>query len=165
MLEKINPNVQRMIEPIIRRMTSIYIEERQYPVIGTQNRDAHKKEKQECVHIIFNGATPESKVEKAGENTLKCAACGREIYAKFDGSNVQMLLDARKVVEQILWFGMINRLKPDVVATLIDMKKTLPAIAQIAAELNDYVKREETNNDTVDNLGSEYRFRGFTSQY
>ena len=76
-----------------------------------------------------------------------------------------MLLDARKVVEQILWFGMINRLKPDVVATLIDMKKTLPAIAQIAAELNDYVKREETNNDTVDNLGSEYRFRGFTSQY
>lgn len=158
MLEKINPNVQRLISPIMQRMTSIYITERYNPVIGNQNRgDQYKREKQECVHMIFNGNTPECKLEKTSDGRLKCTACGREIYVKFDGSNVTALLEARKVVEQIMFFGMINNLNPDIVAACIDMKKMLPDLAQIASELNDYVKREETNTDTIQNFGTEYR--------
>jgi hypothetical protein len=166
MVEKISPNVQRLITPIMSRMTSIYLAEQQNPIIGAQNRgDQYKREKQECVHFIFNGNTPECKLIKTDDGRLKCSACGREIYAKFDGSNVNALLEARKVVEQIMWFGMINRLNPDVVAACIDMKKMLPDLAQIAAELNEYVKREENNIDTVQNIGAEYRFNGFTSVY
>jgi hypothetical protein len=166
MLEKINPNVQRLVTPIMQRMTSIYITERSNPVIGNSNHgDQYKREKQECVHIIFNGNTPECKLEKTPDGKLKCAACGREIYPKFDGSNVQLLLDARKVVEQVMFFGMINNLNADVVSGCIDMKKMLPDLAQIAAELNDYVHREESNADTVDNVGMEYRFRGITSGF
>ena len=41
----------------------------------------------------------------------------------------------------------------------------IPDLAQIAAELNEYVKREENNIDTVQNIGAEYRFNGFTSAY
>lgn len=166
MVEKISPNVQRLITPIMTRMTSIYLAEQQNPVIGAQNRgDQYKREKQECVHFIFNGNTPECKLVKLDDGRLKCTACGREIYTKFDGSNVNALLEARKVVEQVMWFGMINRLNPDVVAACIDMKKMLPDLAQIAAELNEYVKREENNIDTVQNIGAEYRFNGFTSAY
>lgn len=166
MLEKINPNVQRLITPIIQRMTSIYITEKSNPVIGNQNRgDQFKREKQECVHLIFNGNSPECKLEKTADGKLRCAACGREVYAKFDGSNVNILLDARKVVEQIMFFGMINNLEPDVVSACIDMKKMLPDLAQIAAEFNEYVKREESSAETTSNIGDEYRFRGITSGF
>jgi hypothetical protein len=64
-----------------------------------------------------------------------------------------------------MFFGMINNLNADVVSGCIDMKKMLPDLAQIAAELNDYVHREESNADTVDNVGMEYRFRGITSGF
>lgn len=165
MLERINPNVKRLIEPIMVRMTNIYITERYTPVIGNQNRgDQFKREKQECVHIIFNGSTPEVKLDKTADGRLKCAACGREVYTKFDGSNVNALLEARKVIEQIMFFGMINDLNPDIVSACIEMKKMIPDLAQIAAELNEYVKREETNVDTVQNIGNEYRTK-ITSSY
>ena len=114
MLEKINPNVQRLISPIMQRMTSIYITERYNPVIGNQNRgDQYKREKQECVHMIFNGNTPECKLEKTSDGRLKCTACGREIYAKFDGSNVTALLEARKVVEHQGRPGVMDLVTPE----------------------------------------------------
>jgi len=166
MLEKINPNVQRLITPIVQRMTSIYITEKSNPVIGNTNHgDQYKREKQECVHIIFDGNSPVCKLEKTADGKLKCAACGREIYSKFDGSNVKALLEARQVVEQVMYFGMVNNLNADIVAGCIDMKKMLPDLAQIAAELNEYVKREDSNTDTVNNVGNEYRFGGITSGF
>ena len=165
MLEKINPNVQRLITPIMQRMTSIYITEKYTPVIGNQNRgDQYKREKQECVHLIFDGQEPVSKLEKTADGKLKCRACGREVCAKFDGTNVNALLEARKVVEQVMYFGMINNLNPEIISVCIDMKKLLPQLAPVAAELNDYVKREETNVDTIQNIGNEYRL-GITSGF
>ena len=163
MFQKIDPKVQQLVTPIMQRMTAIYMTEKMTPVIGNAgNNDQHKQEKQECVHLIFNQNSPECKLNKTPDGKLKCDACGREVYTKFDGSNVTVLLDARKVIEQIMFFGMVNNLKPDIVAACIDMKKMLPALAQVAAELNEYVKREETNIDTVGNVGDEYRFRSIT---
>lgn len=166
MIERINPDVQRLIQPIMQRMTAIYIAEKNTPVIGNYgNNDQYKREKQECVHFIFNGNTPECKLEKTADGKLKCAVCGREIATKFDQSAVQTLLDARKVVEQIMFFGMINNMKADCVAGCIDMKKILPELAQIIAQLNEYVKREESNIDNVSNIGEPYRFSGITASY
>lgn len=166
MLEKIDPNIQRLITPIMTRMTSIYITERQRPVIGNQQHsDQYKREKQECVHIIFDGNRPECMLKKVNDETLKCAACGREVCIKFDGSNVQTLLDARKVIEQLMFFGMVNNMNPEIIMACIDMKKMLPDLAQITAELNDYVQREETNIDNVSNIGAEYQYRQITGGF
>ena len=164
MLEKINPDTQRLITPIMQRMTAIYAAERNTPVIGGGHNDQYKREKQECVHFIFNGNTPECKLQKTADGKLRCEVCGREINIKFDQSAVQTLIDARKVVEQIMFFGMINNMTADRVAGCIDMKKILPELAQLLAELNEYVKREETNIDTVQNMGDAYRF-AITSTY
>lgn len=166
MLEKIDPNVQRLITPIMSRMTSIYLTERQQPVIGNaQKSDPYKREKQECVHLIFNGNTPECKLVKVGD-TLKCEACGREVFAKFDdNTNSNILLEARKVVEQILFFGMVNNMNPELIMACIDMKKLLPDLAQVALELNEFVRREETNQDNVSNIGAEYRNQAITGGF
>jgi hypothetical protein len=168
MLEKINPNVHRILEPIIRDMTSIHMLEMSQPLIGSNNRgDQFKREKQACVHMIFNGSSPypECQLEKTADDKLRCKICGREIYSKFDGKNVEMLLDARKVVEQVMFFGMVNNMTPEIVQACIDMKKMLPDLAQVTSELNEFVKREESNNDAVGNIGEEYRFNNITSMY
>jgi hypothetical protein len=165
MLEQIHPDVQRILTPIISRMTAIYITEHNTPVIGGNHNDQYKREKQECVHIIFDGNSPKSMLVKSPDGKLKCAVCGREICTKFDGSSIQTLLEARKVVEQLLYFGMVNHMKADLIMTCIDIKKCLPELATLLAQLNEFVKREESNMDTVSNIGDEYRFRGITSAF
>lgn len=166
MLQKIDPQVRQMITPIMTNMTSVHMAEKMQPVIGhTNNNDQTKRYKQECVHLIFEGNQPVCKLTKTSDGKLVCTACGREIYTKFDSSNVTMLLDARKVVEQVLFFGMVNNMKPEVVKACIFMKQMLPDLAQVAAELNEYVKREETNLDNVGNVGDEYRLPGITGGF
>lgn len=168
MLEKINPNVQRILTPIINDMTTIHMIEMSSPLIGVNNRgDQYKREKQSCVHMIFNGnsAYPECQLEKTADDKLRCRVCGREVYAKFDGHNVEMLLDARKVVEQVLFFGMVNNMTPEIVQACIDMKRMLPDLAQVTSELNEFVKREDSNNDAIGNIGDEYRSQTITGMY
>ena len=55
---------------------------------------------------------------------------------------------------------MLNGLKAEPIATLISIKSTLPSVAQLAKELNDFVKRETASNETVSNIGTEYNFGG-----
>lgn len=165
MIERINPDVQRLITPIMERMTAIHMAERNVPAIGNTNNDPYKREKQECVHFIFNGNQPECTLVKTQDGKLKCKVCDREIGTHFDNTAVQTLLEARKVVEQIMFFGMINNMKADCVAGCIDLKKILPELAQIIAQLNEYVKREEQNIDASNNIGEQYRFQGITASY
>lgn len=170
MLERIDPNVQRIITPIMTRMTAIYITEKQQPVIGApQRNDQYRREKQECVHFIFNGNTPDCRLRKVtgnnGVETLKCDACGREVCLKFDGENVKTLQAARAVVDQLLFFGMVNNMNPEIIMACIDLKKILPDLAQITAELNEYVTREEKNIDNVSNIGAEYRYKTITGGF
>ena len=167
MIEKLTPDVQRLIAPIVNRMTAVYLQESMYPVIGHQKgNDPNKQLKQECVHFIMNGSAPECALVRTADDKLKCKACGREIAINFDGTNVETLLAARKVVEQVMFFGMINKLNKDYIAACIDIKKALPVVAQLASELNDFVKRENADADTVSNLGAEYRqAQGFTAMY
>ena len=165
MYERIDPSVQRLISPIMNRMTAIHIEESQLPVIGQSQVEKYRNEKLECVHLIFNGKEPLCMLEQTPEGELKCKVCHRKVYPKFDGSNVEAVLKARQVVEQVMWFGMINNMKPDFVQGCIDMKKMLPVIAQIAGELNEYVRREDSDKDTVANMGLEYRFPHITSGF
>lgn len=164
--DRINVDVKRLITPIMSRMTAVMIEESQRPELGQVNgQDKYRLQKLECVHIVFNGNNPDCKLYQTPEGELKCSVCGRKIYAKFDGSNVDILLNARQCIEQVMWFGMINNMKPDLLNGCIEMKKSLPALIQVASELNDFVRRKQNDSDTVSNIGAEYRFPNITSGF
>jgi len=165
MTEKINPAVVQMIQPIMQRMTAIHLAERNMPVIGASHNDPYKDDKQQCVHFIYNGNQPECMLEKTADGKLKCKACGREIGTKFDKSAVETLIEARKVIEQIMFFGMINNMTADLISGCIQIKSSIPALALLIAQLSDFVKREESNMDTVSNIGDEYRFKGITGAF
>ena len=163
--KNVNLEVQQLITPIMMNMTSIYMLERSNNGY-VQIHDQFKLEKEECVHIIFNGNNPEPMLYTTHDGKLKCKCCGKEIYSKFDdGKNVEICTEFRKVVEQMLFFGMINNMKADLVAALIQMKKSVPVLAKIVSEFNEFVRREDTNADSVNNIGNEYLSRGITSGF
>lgn len=165
MQEKINPLTRQLIDPIIQNMTAIYVTEQSTPELGATNTDQYKREKQECVHYIYENNQLRCMLYKTNDGKVKCKACGREVATQFDKTALDKLLDARAVVEQTMYFGMINNLNPDLVAGCIAVKKALPEIAQLQASLNEYVKREESNHDTVSNIGDPYRTPGITGSY
>lgn len=167
MAMKIHPSVDALIKPIIYEMTRIDIAQQTNPLLGTQNEpEAIKEKKKECVHITYDGNEYKLRTEKLPEGKLICRACGHEINTKFDKDAVDKLVNAIPVVNQLLLFGMLNGLRAEPISTLISLKKTLPAAAQLMSQLNAYVKMDESNADSEKNIGLEYNtpnsFRNIT---
>jgi hypothetical protein len=75
-------------------------------------------------------------------------------------------MDAIAVVNQLVFFGLLNGLRAEPLETLISVKTQLPAAAQLLKELNQYVKNETQNNNDASNIGTEYaipnQFRSIT---
>lgn len=158
---KIHPAVGAEIKDIVTEMTRIDIAQRTNPMIGKNNEPDYVKEaKKRCVHIIFEDGEFRLAAKKNTEGKLVCRVCGRTIYTKFDETAVTRITDCIEVINQVLLFGMLNGLKAEPIATLISIKSTLPSVAQLAKELNDFVKRENASNETVSNIGTEYNFGG-----
>ena len=154
---KIDPQVDAVIKPIIYEMTKIDIAQQSNPVIGTDNEPkVYKEKKKECVHITYDGNDFRLRTEMTPEGKLVCRVCGREIGTKFDRSSVDAITECLKVVNQIVVFGLVNGLRAEPLLTLLSLKRTLPAVAQLMAELNEYVKREEANTDAEKNIGYGY---------
>jgi hypothetical protein len=154
---KIHPNVDRVIKPIINDMSRIDIAQRTNPIIGAHNEPDYVKEiKKQCVHVIFEDGEYRLATQKNANGELVCSACGRVINTKFDKSAVDKITAAIEVVNQVLLFGMLNGLQAAPIETLISLKKTLPGVAQLASELNDFVKRTDASADSINNLGAEY---------
>lgn len=157
---KIHPSVDALIKPIVYEMTKIDIAQQTNPIIGSHNEPDYIKEaKKSCVHITFDGNDYRLRTEKRGDK-LYCTVCGREINTKFDKSAVDTIMESIKVVNQLLLFGMLNGLKAEPIATLISLKRTLPSVAQILSELNEYVKIDEQSADSEKNIGIEYNTPG-----
>lgn len=154
---KIHPSVDAVIKPIVYEMTRIDLAQKTNPIIGTHNEpDFVKETKKQCVHIIFENGEFRLATQKNADGKLVCRACGRTIGTKFDQSAVDTLTAAIEVVNQLLLFGMLNGLRAEPIQTLISLKSTLPAAAQLLKELNDYVKRENAAADDASNIGTEY---------
>lgn len=167
-ITKISPDVIQVIRPIITDMSNIALEQRMNTNIGPHNEPPIVKEiKKACVHIVWDGKDFQLAVKKTEDGKLVCKACGREICQTFDKSSVEKITDAIPVINQVLFFGMLSGLKAEPIQTLISVKKALPAIAQLASELNAYVKNADQTADAIGNLGSEYKtpqlFAGITS--
>lgn len=164
---KIHPSVDAVIKPIVYDMTRIDIAQKTNPIIGSQNEPDYIKEaKKRCVHIIFENGEYRLATEKNSEGKLVCRACGRVINIKFDDSAVDKIQACIEVINQILFFGMLNGLKAEVISSLISLKQVLPGASQLLKELNEYVKRENAAADASGNLGAEYavpnQFRSIT---
>ena len=161
---KIKPAVDAVIKPIINEMTHIDVAQKTNPIIGTQNEPDYVKEaKKRCVHIVFENGQYQLATAKNSEGKLVCRACGRVIGTKFDDTAIQKIMDCIEVINQIQFFGMLNNLKAEPLNTLIDLKRMLPAAAQLLKELNEFVKRDNAAADDASNLGSEYVIPGFNN--
>ena len=156
---KIHPDVDAVIKPIVYDMTRIDIAQRTNPIIGSNNEPDYVKEvKKQCVHIIYEDGEFRLATAKNSDGKLVCRACGRVIGTKFDKSSVDKITDCIEVLNQVLLFGMLNGLRAEPIKTIISVKKTLPSIAQLCKELNEYVTRENTAADSLNNNGTEYAF-------
>jgi hypothetical protein len=166
-LTKISPDVIQVIKPIIDDMSKIDLEQRMNANLGPHNEPFAVKEiKKSCVHVIWTGRDFQIAVKRV-DDKLICTACGREICQKFDKSSVDAIMNAIPVVNQVLFFGMLHGMKAEPIQTLISLKRTLPAVAQLASELNDYVSKSDKASEALDNIGAEYNtpqlFSGITS--
>lgn len=164
--DRINPDVKALISPIMERATWIYMTEQQNKVnIGNNRGEQYTEDKLRCVHLIWNNGYPQPMTYRTSDGKLKCKVCGREIGTEFNEGAVKSLLEARKVVEQLMFFGMTNNMRADRVDLCIKMKEILPMIATMVAELNEYVTRENNNVDTINNVGVEYQVPNITAGY
>lgn len=156
---KIHPDVDAVIKPIVYDMTRIEITQRTNPIIGTNNEPDYVKEiKKQCVHIIFEDNEFRLATRKNKDGKLVCSACGRTINTEFNEEAVKKITDCIEVLNQVLLFGMLNGLRAEPIKTIISVKKTLPAIAALAKELNEYVAKEKASTETFSNIGTEYAF-------
>jgi len=164
---KIHPSVDAVIKPIVYEMTRIDVAQKTNPILGSNNEPDYIKEaKKRCVHIVFENGEYRLAAEKNSEGKLVCRVCGRTINMAFDDSAVKKISDCIDVINQLLFFGMLNGLRAEPIQTLISLKSVLPGASQLLKELNDYVKRENASADAASNIGTEYaipnQFRSIT---
>ena len=158
---KIHPSVDALIKPIIYDMTKIDIAQQTNPIIGTHNEPVGvKQRKKSCVHITFDGNDYRLRANKTANGKFVCEVCGRTINTKFDQSAVDTLLEANEVVNQLVFFGLLNGLRAEPLATLISFKETIPDAVQLLTELNEYVKRDNASSESERNIGVEYNTPG-----
>lgn len=166
---KIHPSVDAVIKPIIYEMTKIDIAQQTDPILGNPRNEpeAMKDLKKQCVHIIYDKGDFRMACKKNTDGDLVCRACGRKIYQKFDDSGTKILMQAIEVINQTLLFGMINGLMAEPIASLISLKKMLPAAAQLHKELCEFIKKDNKAAESAGNIGDEYylpsQLRGITS--
>lgn len=164
---KFHPSTYQLVEPIIGQITNIYIKQSTYPMIGPNNEpEQDKLVKQLCVHYVFDGSQTDanqmhlvSMLDRNEKGELYCKACGRKISTQFNEESIDILMKAIEEINKIIYFGPINGLKTECVKELLDLKRGLPIAAQLSKTLNEFVKRDDSNAQSVNGLANEYKPR------
>jgi hypothetical protein len=164
-LNKCHPDVAKIILPIMQSMTEIEYKQKCNPIVGPENEpQIIKMQKRLCIHMTLSTSNDDIlRLKRNEEGILVCQVCGRPIYAKFDDTAVTKITDAISVVNQVLVFGLMNGIMDDNIKILLQMKQLLPEVAKMSKSLNDFVRRENSNADSADNLGVEYMSNGYRS--
>lgn len=154
---EINPSVDAIVKPIIFEMTKIDITQKTNPIIGKQNEPDYIKEiKKRCVHVIYDNGEYHPSVQKNEQGELYCRVCGRKINTKFDEASVHKISDCVEVINQLVFFGLLNGLRAEPIEALISIKAQLPAAAKLLSELNNFVKNVNNDNNSAGSIGAEY---------
>lgn len=156
---KIHPDIEQMIAPIIYNMTKIYLTQEQQKKLYNRVTETEetKIQKRSCVHIMFEDGGYVLAANRNEDGKIVCKCCGREIGSKFDDDAVKKISDAIPVINQLLMFGMGRGLRKTPVEHLIILKNLLPEAAQLMKELNEFVKNDEARISKVDRVGWEYQ--------
>jgi len=150
-----------VINPIIEGMTKIFeANKHARPIIGGGQYDNERITmcKRDCVHVILDSQTGKFVLaaKKTNEGKLVCAACGKEISTEFGEDAQQTLVDAEKIINQIVIFGMMNGLHVEPLKTLISIKHVWPDIIKLSNELGEFANRSSTSSDSLGDIGKEY---------
>jgi hypothetical protein len=165
--EQINPQVVELLVPIIQNTTNLYKKQKMldaqplYSQVRINDTEDEKRAKRECMHMIFNedGTLKYIPEDCDKEGYKRCPVCKKYIPLKFEEKNVQTLLDAIDVLNQIAFFGAMMNLKADRIKTLIALKAILPDVVQLAHELNTFVTLDQNTAESMDSIATEYTDR------
>lgn len=158
------PALKTLIDPIINEMTRIYTAEQSNPLVGPHNEPPQVKEiKKSCVHIIKEGNDYKPCIGKTADGSIVCKACGRKVNATFEKADVDKVMSAIEVVNQVLFFGMMYGLDAECINTLISLKRVLPSVAQLLSNLIEFKKLDESSSNAERNLAAEYAVPNFGS--
>ena len=164
---KVNPQVKNLIDPIARTMTEIAWAEKSMPIYGQKNETPEVQTwKKRCVHYKYEGNELILSLARNDENKLVCTCCGREIAEDFSDGGWKKLMDAIPELNKIIVFGMVNGLDAGPIQAIITIKEMLPEVIKIDKELSEFIKRENLNADSANNMGGAYAgatFRQITS--
>ena len=161
MLNKVTPEINNLIQPIVFNMTRIHLFEEQqkdsYGQVQTQEPPEWREEKKRCVHIFYNGQGYDIAANYNSEGKLVCECCGREINTKFDNDSYEKLVDTIPILNQLVLFGLIHGLKKPLLQNIILVKSMMPDIAQLMKNMNEFIKNENSKMSAQDNVGAEYQ--------
>lgn len=157
--QTISPEVEQVIKPIIYQMTQIDIVQEQNPAVNPNNEPPEiRRLKRDCVHITYRNnkfAYRVSKDEASG--CLVCAVCKQKIGTKFNEEPIEAYKRCLEAVNQLMFFGMLNGMRAELIAACITLKRMLPDAMTLHKQLNAFVSRENKSDDALNNLGSEYQ--------
>jgi hypothetical protein len=167
-MTNLNQSVDNLLRNLIGEMTNIYLQQKNSTnLIGhVHENDAIREKKKECVHILLEGNDYRPAVTPR-DGTLICDICGREIGHNFKDMTLSQDIDKAVIaINTLLFFGMMNNLKPEAISTLISVKKVMPRISKMMAELIRYIQLDEQANNTQQNaMGVEYGANRLVSHY
>lgn len=159
MNKQIHPAVRAIMDPIIDQMTQIYLRNKMYPQVGPHNEpEAEKQIKRRCVHYIKDGnGELIMPIEHNANGEFVCKACGRPLNLKFNKESVDAIMEAIKVIDGLVAFAPQQNIMAQPIQSLISIKELLPLVAQLQAELNEFVKRDDSSNAAAGSLTGDYQ--------
>lgn len=170
MQNRISPEVDRIIKPIIMEMTNIDLAEQQNPMVSSQQEPPElRRLKRKCVHITFNGTDFVIRPKKDETGELVCPVCKQPIGTEFNEEAIQDYFRCLRRVNQLLFFGMLKGMMAGPIQGCLTLKDLLPDAAKLHKELNAFVSKENKDSNAFDNIGAEYQtsdiYRSITGFY
>lgn len=156
------PATFELIQPICRNITAIIEEQQINPLVSHDNEPkVWKEEKKKCVHWIFEGPrlVPAVRPDENGE--FKCRACGRTLYTKFDdNSGAEICMKFIDLVNSMVFFGMENKMGPERIETLIQLKVLIPKVAQEWNNMCEFIRRTSADKNSSNGaLGEDFNIK------
>ena len=166
MIEKMDPGVVSIINPIIATMQDFAYKKQFNPQIGYHQEPIQEKiAKRACVHIRSNGQDYEYALEKrmievdgsgAKEERYVCTLCDRVINHKFDESAVKVLAKALEVINGYILMIPAHNVSPNVLQMFLSLKNTWPEVIKICQETNQLIGLQDQDSKIDKNMVADY---------
>jgi hypothetical protein len=158
-MAQIHPAVRAIMEPTIDQMTQITLRNKMYPQVGKHNEpEAEKQIKRRCVHYIkdTNGEIY-MPIEKVGEHEYICKACGRKVNLAFNQESVDTIMKTIEIIDGLVMLAPQMKLMAEPLQSLISIKELLPLVADLQAQFNDFIKKDDSSNSATASLTGDYK--------